>query len=148
MASGPDAPVLAGTGRRTPDKLFDAYVEFTKILLSNLFIINGGSAVALIALLGNIKEQSPVASLVNLDNAKDAIVIYGVGAFLAVIAAALTAWTENSNSSLLEESGRVSARFGVTAFIFIFMSGLCFLIGCLSAIDRLPWFMNGIHTLI
>src|SRR5712691_8951680 len=62
--------------KRKPADLFKAYVEYMKLMLGNLFIINAGSATALIAFFGNIKPEGSASQLVTPVSVKNAVAFY------------------------------------------------------------------------
>lgn len=137
--SGGSSPAPAD--RRTSANIFSAYIEFMKIMLSNLFIINAGSAVALIAFFGNYSVNSSAkdVTLLSFDNVRDAVITFGLGAFLAIMATGSAAITEQINSSI-RESGKdkLNIVFGVITAAFIFMSAVSFFHACSSAVRKPP----------
>lgn len=127
---------------RTAVDLYNAYVEFLKIMLGNLFLMCAGSATALIAFMGNEKLTPDAATLVSIAGAKDAILSFGVGAVLAVLAAGLIALQENINSQRVEnELGIGRAHLlswvpGVVGVTVMLASGIVFAYGCWSAVMK------------
>lgn len=142
MANLEGAP--GNTGSRTPATLFAAYVEFMKLMLGNLFLINAGSAVALLTFLGGARDKPtgpPVTGMPNQSGligpplvsnagAKGAIIIFGAGALLSVVAAALMAWQENQNSNALEQGEALGWRFGILGLVSLISSAFAFGIAC------------------
>ncbi|CCV15599.1 hypothetical protein [Mesorhizobium sp. STM 4661] len=125
--------------KRTSVVLFGAYVEFMKMMLGNLFIMCAGSATALLTFAGAKGTSSP--DLISEAGLKTSVILFGVGAFFAVVATGLMGWQENTNSSLVEnaapDAGQVlgrhnfqSYRWGLLGLAFMFLAGLSFSVGC------------------
>ena len=119
------------------DKVFEAFVEFMKLLLSNLFLVNGAAAGALITFFDSIETNQP--ALVTSEAAKSAIIYFAAGAGFAVAAAGLTALGQGLNS--LHYPDRFYQWPGYIALLLMFMSGLCFVVACLAATGAAAWFL-------
>jgi hypothetical protein len=125
---------------RSPISFFTAYVEFMKVMLGNLFLINAASATALLSLIGKASDPAPGQSAVHVEplvsnaSARYAVTCLAFGAFFAVVSTALLAWQENRNSDLRERGASIGISFGLTGFCFMLMSALAFLFGCGAAI--------------
>lgn len=131
--------IPANPDLRPSTELFKAYVEFMKLMLGNLFIINAGSATALMTLYGAMKQPpAPLAgtapSLISFAGTHAAIIALGVGAFSAVLATALIAWQENINSDRRESGEVIRADVGIFGFLLMVLSGAAFLVACLLAV--------------
>jgi hypothetical protein len=68
-------PVEVGKSR-DPVALFNAYVEFMKLMFANLFLLNAGSATALMTVLGGQSKSDLVVHLVTQQDAKWAITFF------------------------------------------------------------------------
>ena len=136
--------------RRSPLALFTAYVEFAKILLGNVFLINAGSATAIIAFLG-AHDRQPASTaptqvpdphpLISNSGARAAVVCYAAGAIFAVLAAGFMARQENVNAEMREKTPDkpLGYAWGVTGFLFLVGSALIFGLGCLHAVSVLEF---------
>jgi len=91
----------------TPPNLFAAYIEFLKLMLGNLFIMNAGSATALIALSGT--QGFGTSSVVSSGGVKRAIICLAIGACFAIAASGMFALVENDNA--IRRSEDPEARF-------------------------------------
>jgi hypothetical protein len=118
---------------REPANIFTAYVEYMKLMLGNLFLINGGSAVALLAFLGNTKPSGAGDPIVQPAAAREAIVLFAMGAAGAIVATASAAILENRNAALLERGKNLQTWLGFVSFAFIALSICCFVMACVVA---------------
>jgi len=131
---------------RSPEALFKAYVEFAKVSLSNVFLINAGSATALIAFLGKAGEPGakqgsissggslPAEPFISNDGAAFAIAWFAVGALCAILGSALMAFQENMNSARVEKQLPPHAWLGFPGVCLLVGGGVAFLIGCSGAV--------------
>lgn len=125
---------------RSAGQLFTAYLEYMKLMLSNLFILNAGSATALIAYFGAVKPEAGSILLVTKDSLTHSVIAFASGAVLAVVAALCLAVGENINSHMIEqteikrEPRNYSQRFGWAAGFAIALSGAAFFTACLLAV--------------
>ncbi len=123
--------------RLTPQNLFQAYAELLKAMLGNLFLVNAGSATALIAFAGNARNdpgtgQRPILDPLDL---KIAIIWLGLGAFAAIVATGLAALAENRNAFALNRTPPRAPKAGIgfVAFAVVLFGVFCFLKACLTA---------------
>lgn len=123
---------------RTPQTLFNAYLEYSKLMFGNLFVMNAGSAVALVAFLGNAGADSLGHGLLCRETARAAIMSLAVGAFAAVFATACASQLESLNADELEKKGpdaRFHVRLGIVSAVFVISSAVCFVVACTFAAD-------------
>lgn len=111
--------------------LFMAYTEYCKVVLSSLFLMNGGAAVAMLAFLGAGRDPS---ALIVPEEAKFALIAYISGVALAISATALAMLTEFVRHHTHSFWPRVRSLYvGILGFIVVVASVLAFSIGCLFA---------------
>ena len=119
--------------KRTPSDLFGAYVEYMKVMFSNLFLLNGGAAVALLAFLGDSGVDS-ADSFVDSADARRAIICFALGAAAAIVATAMAALLENWNADRLEKDENFATTLGYISIVFIGISICLFVYACAAAI--------------
>ena len=87
-------------------------------MLGNLFIINGGSAIAMITFFGNYKPDQNVHALVTTASVQSAVVYFALGAVAAIVASGVLAIGENNNANMVEhETPGNPRRYHVTLFV-------------------------------
>ena len=136
-------PPVSTSEPRSPALMFNAYVEFMKVALSNVFLINAGSATAIIAFLGSSRDRpqnapnTPTAvaeSFLANGGAAWAVKCFAIGAFCAIVGTALLAAQENWNSDRREKGERLVVYLGIVVVVAFLVSGRAFLAGCLGAV--------------
>lgn len=127
---------------RSAGQLFAAYIEYMKLMLSNLFILNAGSATTLIAYFGTTKPQPGTILVVSEASLTTAVIAFASGAVLAIVAALCLAIGENINAHMVEQTAitgyprRYSERFAWAAGIAIAASGTAFFAACMFAVSK------------
>jgi hypothetical protein len=126
-------PVEDGKSR-DPAALFNAYVEFMKLTFANLFLLNAGSATALMTFFGGQKKSDLDIHLVTQQGAKWAVTFFAIGAACAVAATAFAGLTESMNAGNLERKEKLSVFLGIASGILVLASGGCFLTACILSV--------------
>lgn len=127
MANEKKAP---SRSKITSVDLFNAYVEFMKMMIGNLFILCAGSAAALLTFAGS--KMLDDQQLITEAGLKNAIVAFGIGAMLSVASAGLVALQENWNSSKLDKDSeaKLEWRIGLCGGLLMAGAGIAFAAGC------------------
>jgi hypothetical protein len=125
--------------KRTAGQLFTAYIEYMKLMLGNLFVINGGSAIAMITFFGNYKPDQNAHALVTTTSVQSAVVCFAFGAVAAIVASGVLAVGENNNAYMVEREPldkprRYHVKLTVVGVVLICASIGSFFLACYIAV--------------
>jgi hypothetical protein len=110
------------------------YTEYAKLVLGNIFLLNGGGAVALLAFLGDVGANQPAGVVVNVADANDAIIVFAFGALYASIASVAAYFVETIRYHRVSRNTDINFWLGWAPFFPASASGLSFVLGCFVAI--------------